>query len=196
MIQLFSKVLLKIGLGLIFIQEYITNYYIYIRRKFLKIRHIYNLKTNQDVFYEYLITSYLYDYHNDITDYFCEFNNDIGIYKTILPNITLSEIINLEDSINKNKNNLIDGLYNDKLIIDIYIIDSKTQNKINIIDYIMYIDKNNVDINLYELFKIYNLNYSTCDKIIIKYMSYEDYTEHLIESNIGEYLKRPILNIL
>ena len=196
MIQLFSKVLLKIGLGLIFIQEYIANYYIYIRRKFLKIRHIYNLKTNQDVFYEYLITSYLYDYCNDTTDYFCEFNNDTGIYKTILPNITLSEIINLEDSINKDKNNLIDGLYNNKLIIDIYIIDSKTQIKINIIDYIMYIDKNNVNINLYELFKIYNLNYSTYDKIIIKYMSYEDYTEHLIESDIDEYLKKPILNIL
>ena len=60
----------------------------------------------------------------------------------------------------------------------------------------MYIDKNNVNINLYELFKIYNLNYSTYDKIIIKYMSYEDYTEHLIESDIDEYLKKPILNIL
>jgi hypothetical protein len=197
MIQLFSKVLLQIGLGFLFLQEYIQKYYILIKRKFIKISHIYNIKTNQNVFYQYLLSSYIYDLNNEPSDYFCEFNNDYGIYKTILHNITFSEIINLEESINKDKNNLIDGLYNDNLLITMVLVDSKTQHKINIIDYIMYNEKNNDNyIKLQELFKIYNLNYLNYDKIIIKYMSYIDYTEHLIETNIDDYLNRSILNIL
>jgi hypothetical protein len=191
MIQLFSKILL----GLIFVKEYILHYYKFIKRKLLSITHIYDLKTNNNVFYEYLLSKYITNHYDYPSDFFCEFNNNYGIYKIILKNITLKEIIEFEDSINKDKNNLTDGLYNNKLCTSIQLTNINTNINLNIMNFIIYIDKT-INLTLKELFIIYNVKYTNYDNIIINYMSYDDYNDYSIESTIESYLNKQIIEIL
>lgn len=204
MIQLFSTLLFTLS----YMYETIINYFNIYKRKLIKISHIKNIRTNENVLYKYIITKYIYnidrmdetDKTNTIKDdYYCEFNTDYGIYKTIIKNTTLQEILSQENTINKDKHNLIDGLYGDKLCTAIYLSNSdtttKTTIKLDIMNYILYIDKN-ILLSLKELFSIYDIDYSKFNHIVIKYMSYEDYTENCITSNINTYLDKNIIEIL
>ena len=192
MIQLFSTLLL----GLSYIQETICAYYNKYKQKIIKINHIRNIQSNENVFYKYICSKYIYDYDTTRDDYFCEFNNNYGTYRIILKNTTLKDIIKIEDDINKDKNNLTDGLYENKLITSIYLKSKSRQNfRLNIMDYIMYIDKN-INLTLKDILKIYHIDYSQFDLIEIKYMSYDDYSDSCIESSIEAYLDKNLAQFL
>ena len=129
------------------------------------------------------------------TKYFCQINNKNGVVKTIIDNSSLLEIVNTEKDIDIQ--NKLDGLYGSNIVTKINIIklNKNKNNKIDIFNYLLNIDRN-IEITLKEILDIYNIDYKNYIHIVIEYTCGETFKDFMIFADLVDYLNKSVHSIL
>jgi len=130
-----------------------------------------------------------------VGDFYCEFNNNLGNCKTVFKNTKLKDILKLASTYNNN--NKTELLFDSNLLttLEIYNNHLNKQNRLDIKNYIVNVDKD-ANINLRELLLYNNINVYKYNKITVIVTSFETMEEQKIETDIVNYIERNINELI
>lgn len=106
-------------------------------------------------------------------DFFCIINNKYGLHKTIFKNTNIIEIIKGQHTLNILDKT--DNLYNDKILESIKLIHEDNTN-FDFTKQLVNIDKS-LNFTLKEFFYYHKINYTSSDRIYIKFTDFTTFNE-------------------